>query len=72
MNTGYVGRIGCYEIMDMTDGVRELIIQRASAQEIKEHAIKIDKMATIRRDALRKLFAGVTTLKEVLRVSSKD
>jgi len=72
MNTGYVGRIGCYEIMDISDSIRELIVQRASAQEIKDYAITHNNMSTIRKDALRKLFAGVTTLKEVLRVSSKD
>ena len=72
MNTGYLGRLGCYEILDITDEIRELILQRSSAQEIKDFALKHNHMSTIRRDALKKLIAGITTLEEVLRISSKD
>ncbi|MGE5307494.1 MAG: GspE/PulE family protein [Deltaproteobacteria bacterium] len=66
--TGYKGRIGIYELMRVTGKVQELVLKRASADEIREVATK-DGLTTLRQAALDKLVAGVTTPEEVIRVT---
>jgi type IV pilus assembly protein PilB len=65
-NTGYKGRIGLYEVMEVTDEVRELILIGASALELRKKAIE-DGMITLRESGLHKIRAGVTTVEEVVR-----
>jgi type IV pilus assembly protein PilB len=65
-NTGYKGRAGLYEVMEITDELRELILVGASALELKKKALE-SGMITLRRSGLIKAAAGVTTLEEVLR-----
>ncbi len=65
-NTGYKGRIGLYEVMEITDELRELILIGASALELRKKAID-DGMITLRESGLHKIRAGVTTLEEVVR-----
>jgi type IV pilus assembly protein PilB len=65
-NTGYKGRAGLYEVMEITDELRELILVGASALELKKKAIDLG-MITLRRSGLIKIMNGVTTLEEVLR-----
>ncbi|MCA9200879.1 MAG: type II/IV secretion system protein, partial [Planctomycetales bacterium] len=67
---GYRGRIGIYELMMMTSGVREKVYQNASAVEIRDVAIN-DGMTTLYRDGIAKVLKGVTTLEEVFRVAKK-
>ena len=69
--TGYKGRIAVYEVMVMTDTLREFVLNGASAAEIKREAIR-GGMSTLRRSALNKVLEGTTTLAEVYRVSSAD
>ena len=64
--TGYKGRIGLYEVMEITDTIRELILIGASALELRKKAID-DGMITLRGSGLQKLRDGVTTLEEVVR-----
>jgi type IV pilus assembly protein PilB len=66
-HTGYYGRIGIFELMVMTDEIRELIVRRASAAEIKEASLATGMM-TLYADAMRKVKAGVIDVDEVLRV----
>jgi type IV pilus assembly protein PilB len=66
-NTGYRGRIAVFEIMEITPRLREMIIKGATAQQLKEEAIK-EGMLTLYESALQKVYNGVTTLEEVLRV----
>jgi type IV pilus assembly protein PilB len=68
--TGYRGRVGIFELLEITNDLRELILQRRSNTELKSTAQKT--MVTMHQDALQKVAAGVTTLEEVLRVSSGD
>jgi type IV pilus assembly protein PilB len=68
--TGYHGRIGIFELLPVTNEVRELILQRRSNAELKSTAQK--SMVTMHQDALQKAAAGVTTIDEILRVSSGD
>jgi type IV pilus assembly protein PilB len=65
-NTGYKGRVGLYEVMEINDDVRELILVGASALELKRKALETG-MITLRRSGLLKVAAGLTTMEEVLR-----
>jgi len=64
--TGYAGRQGLYEVMPITPGIRELILDRASTTEIRHRAVE-EGMLTLRDDGLIKVGKGVTTIEEVLR-----
>ncbi len=66
-NCGYKGRIGIYELMAITDQIRDLILARASAYAIKEAAVE-QGMKTLRDDAMEKILRGHTTLEAALRV----
>jgi type IV pilus assembly protein PilB len=65
-DTGYKGRIGLYEVMEITDEIRELILIGASALELRKKSIE-DGMITLRESGMQKVRSGVTTLEEVLR-----
>ncbi len=65
-NTGYKGRVGLYEVMEISEDVQELILVGASAREIKRKAVE-EGMMTLRHSGLAKIKAGITTLDEVLR-----
>jgi type IV pilus assembly protein PilB len=67
-NKGYKGRTGLYEVVEITDEIRELILVGASALELRKKAIE-QGMMTLRRSGLIKAAAGVTTLEEVMRES---
>ena len=70
--TGYRGRMGILETMMIDDTIRDMLIRGASSYEIKQHAIKENHMTTLWEDALSKFTQGLTTLEEVLRVSSAE
>ncbi|HLW82270.1 MAG TPA: type IV-A pilus assembly ATPase PilB [Candidatus Acidoferrales bacterium] len=65
-NTGYKGRVALYEVMDVTDELKELILVGASALELRKKALELG-MITLRRSGLIKIAAGMTTLEEVIR-----
>ena len=65
-NRGYKGRVGLYEILEVTDELRELILVGASALELRKKAIE-QGMITLRRSGLLKVAEGVTTVEEVIR-----
>ena len=65
-NTGYKGRVGLYEVMEVTDEIRELILIGASALELRKKAID-DGMITLRESGLHKIRNGITTIEEVVR-----
>ena len=64
--TGYKGRKGIYELLKVTDPIRELINERAPTVSLKQKAVEVG-MVTLRQDGLRSIFAGDTTVEEVLR-----
>jgi type IV pilus assembly protein PilB len=64
--TGYKGRVGLYEVMEMSDQLRELVLVGASAQELRRKAVE-EGMLTLRQSGLRKIKDGMTTIEEVLR-----
>lgn len=65
-NTGYKGRKGIYELMKISDPVRELINERAPTVILKQKAMELG-MVTLRQDGLRSIFEGDTTIEEVLK-----
>jgi type IV pilus assembly protein PilB len=64
--TGYKGRVGLYEVMEITEGLRDLILMGATSVELRAKAIE-EGMLTLRRSGLEKLKQGITTVEEVLR-----
>src|SRR5687768_14971752 len=69
-NTGYKGRVGLYEVMDVTEELRELVLVGASSLELRRKAVE-EGMLTLRASGLRKVKDGVTTIDEVVRETVK-
>jgi type IV pilus assembly protein PilB len=69
--TGYYGRIGVYEIMELTPGVKRLINKKATAEEIKQQALA-DGMQTLRMNASKLVLSGTTSFQEILSVSYEN
>ena len=70
-STGYRGRQAVLEVLSVDDKIREMIIDRASVDEIRDYAIS-QGMKTLREDALEKQKRGVTTMEEVTRITSES
>jgi type IV pilus assembly protein PilB len=68
---GYKGRMGIYEVFDISERIQELILKRATSSEI-ENVAKEEGMVTMRQDGYLKALAGITTIKEINRVASAD
>jgi type IV pilus assembly protein PilB len=64
--TGYKGRRGLYELLDVTDPIREMITERKPSVVIKQKAVELG-MNTLREDGLRNIYMGTTTIEEVLK-----
>ncbi len=69
--TGYQGRIGIFEILPVSESIREIILRHASSSEIRRQGIR-EGMRSLRQDGLRLIRQGVTTVEEVLRVSKDE
>lgn len=69
-DSGYKGRIGIYELLEVTPAVSEIILRRATADELRPLAVK-QGMLTMLHDGFLKAKAGITTIEEVLRVSKE-
>jgi type IV pilus assembly protein PilB len=69
-NTGYKGRVGLYEVMEITEEIRELVLVGASALELRRKAVE-EGMLTLRVSGLRKVKDGVTTIEEIVRETVK-
>jgi len=70
-NSGYKGRLGVFEFLVPTEKIRQLVIKRASGDEIKRSAMN-DGMLTLRMDGMEKALLGMTTLEQALTASEKD
>ena len=71
-HTGYYERIGIHEVLLLDDSLRDLIIKRASSDQIRDFAIKEKGMRTLRDDAMLKVAEGVTTLEEALQATTEQ
>jgi type IV pilus assembly protein PilB len=65
-NSGYKGRLGVYEWLRMSEGVRDLVVARASTLVIKQKALE-QGMRTLRDDGLRAIFDGATSIEEIVK-----
>ncbi|MCK5565359.1 MAG: type II/IV secretion system protein, partial [Planctomycetes bacterium] len=70
-DTGYVGRVGIFEQMVVTEKTRELLLQNADSRKIRQEAAR-EGMQNLRQDAIRYLHSGQTTIEEVFRVTKED
>ncbi|MFZ5907640.1 MAG: type II secretion system ATPase GspE [Nitrospirota bacterium] len=68
---GYLGRLGIFELLEISSEIRPMITDRMDSQRIKSQAVS-QGMKTLRQDGLEKVIQGITTLEEVLRVTQKD
>ncbi|MFC1709871.1 GspE/PulE family protein [Candidatus Omnitrophota bacterium] len=71
-NTGYFERMAIHEVMMIDDEIRELIIEKTSSDKIKDFVTKEKGFRTLRDDAISKWLHGMTTLEEVIRVTSQE
>ncbi len=69
-NSGYKGRIGVFEVLEISDALHDLTIKKASGVDIFDQAVK-EGMITMRQDGFMKAMQGITTLDEVYRVTTK-
>jgi len=67
-NTGYMGRIGVFEVLYLDEEIRKLVVENASSDQIRSKA-RSKGMNTMFEDGIDKVLGGITTLNEVLRVS---
>jgi type IV pilus assembly protein PilB len=70
-NTGYKGRTGLFEVIEVTDGIRDLILSRAQSKDVKKKSME-NGMISLRRSGLLKIMEGITSVEEVLRETVKD
>lgn len=68
---GYKGRMGIYEVFDVSEAIQDLILKRSTSTEIQAQA-ELEGMVTMRQDGFLKALAGVTTVAEINRVASAD
>jgi len=64
--TGFLGRVGIFEVLEISDPIAELILKKASASQIREKAKKLG-MTTMIEDGMKKVAEGITTIEEVLK-----
>jgi len=69
--TGYKGRIGLFEVLPLSESFRSRILERQNADQLKQQALA-DGLTTIRRSGLDKIKEGLTTVEEVVSVSTED
>jgi type IV pilus assembly protein PilB len=70
-NTGYYGRTGIFEILEMNSDIRRLIFDNANPEIVRDKALELG-METLRHSGMKKLLSGTTTVHEVLRVTIQD
>lgn len=68
--TGFMGRVGVFEVMVISDAIRQLIVGKATAEEITQKAVS-EGMTTMLEDGLEKVQQGLTTVEEILRVTKE-
>jgi general secretion pathway protein E len=68
MNTGYKGRSGIFEFLNVSDSIQSLMLKSSESHQLRQQAIR-EGMRTLRQDGVRKVMSGLTTIDEVLRVT---
>ena len=70
-NTGYSGRLGLYEVMEITEDIQELVLVGASARELRRKATE-EGMISLRQSGINKMKLGLTTIEEIVRETMKQ
>ncbi len=70
-HTGFKGRTAIYEILELNDEIRSMVMEKRNSHEIKLKALN-NGMSTLRMEAIRKLASGVTSISEIIRVTQED
>jgi type II secretory ATPase GspE/PulE/Tfp pilus assembly ATPase PilB-like protein len=68
LGTGYLGRIGVFELLTLNSKIRQMVQEKASSEEIKAEATK-NGMTTLRQDGISRALSGDTTISEIVRVT---
>lgn len=71
-NTGYQGRVGIYELLVPDQNIERMVIERTTSEDIKKYTLQRGNFDTLRRDGLRKVLSGITTLEQVLGATQDD
>ncbi|MCD6177878.1 type II/IV secretion system protein [bacterium] len=71
VNTGYFGRTGIFEVLEMKENIQKLIMKKADADQIQKQAIE-NGMTTMLEDGIEKILLGITTIEEVIRVTKQQ
>ena len=69
---GYKGRLGLFEVLELEDQIKRLIIEGEPSGVLRDYALEHGLMKTLRQDGVRKVVSGVTSVSEVIRVTSVD
>jgi type IV pilus assembly protein PilB len=67
-HTGYRGRTAIHELLDLSDNIREMIVERRPGSEVRR-AAEAEGLTSLRESALQKVFSGISTLHEINRVT---
>jgi general secretion pathway protein E len=70
--TGYTGRTAIHEILPITERIKQYVVEKVPAGEIKRHAVQDGGLITLRMDGVRKAMLGYTTLEEVATITQRD
>ncbi len=70
-NTGYKGRLGIFELFEMSSRIREMTFEKKSLVELRDEAKRSGGMITLQQDGIRKILSGVTTTEEILRITQR-
>ncbi len=70
--TGYLGRMSITEVLTVDDEIRQMLLKGKSSEDIKSYACQYNGMVTLWQDAMRKCVEGLTTIEEVLRITSSE
>ncbi len=68
--TGYIGRVGIFEVLEVTENIQKLITEKQDSDMIKKEAIK-QGMTTMFEDGLSKVQQGITSIEEILRATKE-
>jgi type IV pilus assembly protein PilB len=71
-NTGFKGRVGVYEFLVPDESINNMVIQRLPSEQIKNYALKRGNFDSLRRDGLKKVLDGTTTIEQVLSATQDD
>ena len=69
---GYKGRMGLFEVLEIEDQLRRMIIEERPVGDIRDYAVEHGHMKTLRQDGVRKVTSGTTSVAEVMRVTASD